>query len=545
MATHVEEPPPRAGAAALRGGMSRAAVIWVVLGVILTVLLSALDQTVVTIAAFPIARQLDPDNGIETMPWLITAYMLTSTATQPLYGKLADLFGPKRVYLFATALFIAGSALCGVAGSMEQLIVFRAVQGVGAGGLYGISMVILALVASPKDRARYQGLATLVIAVCTVLGPLVGGYLSGDHQLLGFDTSWRWIFYVNLPIGVIALLLILARLHAPAVRRAHSVDYLGALLVMAGTCGVLLVTTWGGVKYAWSSGTIVGLSIASVVLLAAFLWRQAKAKEAIIPLRLFRNEIARFGFPILFLVGFSLMGALVYLALYLQVVAGYSPTSAGLHMLPLVVGMLVTAVVASAVIEARDGRYKICPVVGTALSTAGLFILVFLDVHSSYAVVAAGSFLLGAGLGLLMQIVLLAVQNAVPAADLNIATTSASFFRPMGQSIGVAVFGAVLTNRVAADLRDAGVTGVHTDAASLQPQQLAQLPAAVRHTLLSAFSDSVSLVFAVATGVMALAFVLTLFLKEMRLKDVDEAEAMGAVEAEAPPAPADEPAVHN
>ena len=509
-----------------RGPLTKGQTLAVVFGVILTVLLSALDQTIITIAALPIASDLDSTDGIELMPWLITAYMLTSTATQPLYGKIADIVGAKKVYLAATAIFVVGSALCGVAQDMTQLIVFRALQGIGAGGLYGISMVILAVIASPKDRAKYQGLATLVIAVVTVIGPLIGGFLTTHHAILGVSTSWRWIFYVNLPLGLVALVLIMAKMRLPVVRQGHSLDIVGALLIMAGACGVLLVTSWGGARYSWSSPTIVWLSVASVALLAAFIWRQAKAAEPIIPLRLFTNTVARIAFPILFLVGASLMGALVYLALYLQIVRGYTPTSAGVHMLPLVVGMMITAIAASAIIEARGGRYKICPVLGTALSAVGLGILAFLKPDTSYLVLATGAFLVGAGLGLLMQIVLLAVQNAVPAKDLNVATTSATFFRPMGQSVGVAVFGAILTNSLASRLAGSSLTKADVDIVTLQPDKLGTLPPGARDTVLSAFTGSVDVIFVVAALVMTAAFVLSLFLKEMRLRDIDDAEVM-------------------
>jgi len=511
---------PAGGSRAL---MTTRQVRWTVVGVILAALLSALDQAIVAVATLPIVRDIDPGASIDLMPWLVTAYMLASTATQPLYGRISDIFGAKKVFLAAALIFVAGSALCGVSQSMAQLIAARALQGLGAGGLYSVSLIVLASVVAPKDRAKYQGLAGVVILVSTVLGPVLGGYLTVDHLVLGLHTSWRWIFYVNLPIGLIGIAVVAFNLKLPARARSRSLDVLGSLLAMAGTSAVLLVTTWGGSRYDWTSWQILSLGVGGVALLALFVLRQARAAEPIIPLRLFREPVVSIATPMLFLVGFALMGGIIYVATYLQVVFGYSPTSAGLHMMPLVVGMLGSSIAAGELISNKGG-YKMYPIIGSAAAVAGLATLSFMTPDSSYWLLAVGVFLLGIGMGLLMTILLLAVQNAVPPRDLGTGTTTATYFRTLGQSFGAAVFGAVLSASYDSNIEGKGIQapGQH----GFQAEQLAHLGAQAKAIAIRAFSDATDTVFLVSALVLLVSFALSFFLREMPLRNISDMDVL-------------------
>lgn len=503
-------------------------VIWALVGVLLTSFLSALDQTIVSVSAFPIATDLDPVDGVRLMPWLITAYMLGSTATQPLYGKISDLYGAKKVFLVAAGIFLAASMLCGIAGSMNQLIAYRAIQGIGAGGLYSVSLILLGRAVSARDRAKFQGVGGLVIALATVMGPLIGGFLTGDHTLFGIHTSWRWVFYVNLPIGLagIAMVVTLLKLPAATGRGSHRIDFAGALLVVAATCSLLLMTTWGGEKYAWSDPAILALAAAGVILLVLFAWRQARAAEPLMPLRMFRERTVAVATPMLFVTGFALMGAITYAALYLQLVKGMTPTATGLRLMPMIVGILVASIGSGIVISARDGRYKIFPVIGTAVAAAGLGTLGMLRADSSYWVLSVGLLLLGLGLGLLMQVLVQAVQNSVPDRELGSATTTATFFRTMGQSFGAAVFGAILTNQFAARVAESHVPGLAGK--DIAPEGLAGLPGPAHAAGLDAFTSALGVVFVSAAVIMLVAFLLSFLLKEMKLREIDDIDAIAS-----------------
>ncbi|QKW21677.1 MFS transporter [Kitasatospora sp. NA04385] len=497
--------------------------IWALVGVVVTSFLSALDQTVTAVSVFPIARDLDPVNGVSLMSWVIGAYMLGSTATQPLYGRIADIFGAKRVFLFSAVGFLVASGLCGVAQSMGQLIAFRALQGIGAGGLYSVSLILMARSVAPKDRAKFQGIAGIVILLATIAGPLIGGFLTGDHTVFGLHTSWRWIFYVNLPIGAVGITMVVTLLKLPHEQRSHRVDYLGALLASAGTALLLLMTTWGGTEYPWSDPLIWVLGAGGAALLGLFLWRQAKAPEPLVPLSLFRVRTVAVSGPMLFVVGFAMMGAITYVALYLQLVNGLNPTQTGLRMMPMILGILVSSIGSGIVISARDGRYRIFPIIGAAVSAAGLGVLGLLSAGSSYWLLAGGLLLLGAGLGLLMQVLVQAVQNSVPNAELGSATTSAIFLRTLGQSCGAAVFGAILANRF-----DARVA-LHPELpAGLKPEGLAHLAGSARDAAVDAFTGSLDVVFLVAAAVMLVAFLLSFLLKEMQLREIDDFEALAS-----------------
>ncbi|QKW21679.1 MFS transporter [Kitasatospora sp. NA04385] len=519
-------PTTAAGAAAPVGDrflMTPRQVKWTVAGVILAAMLSALDQAIVAVATLPIVRDLDPASGIDLMPWLITAYMLASTATQPLYGRISDIFGPRRVFLSAAGIFVAGSALCGVSQSMVQLIGARVIQGLGAGGLYSVSLIVLATVVAPKDRPKFQGIAAVVILVSTVLGPILGGYLTGDHALFGMHTNWRWIFYVNLPIGLVGLAVVHFTLKLPKRSRGRDLDLLGSALAVAGTSAILLLTTWGGNRYAWGSWQILGLAAAGVALLALFVWRQARAAEPIIPLRLFREPVVAIATPMLFVMGFAMMGGIIYVATYLQVVFGYSATSAGLHMIPLVIGMLGASIASGGMISSRGG-YKIFPIIGSAASVAGLALLGLMKPDSSYWLLAVAVFLLGIGMGLLMSVLLLAVQNAVPSRDLGTGTTTATYFRTLGQSFGGAVFGAILTVNYDSFIDGKGVQapGEH----GFHAEKLAALPAQARDLAIRAFSDATDRVFLVAAGVLVISLLLSFFLRDMPLREISDMDVI-------------------
>jgi EmrB/QacA subfamily drug resistance transporter len=497
--------------------------VWALVGVVLTSFLSALDQTVTSVSVFPISQDLDPEGGVRLMPWLIGAYMLGSTVTQPLYGKVADLFGAKRVFLAAATIFLVASGLCGIAQSLGQLIGFRAVQGIGAGGLYSVSLILMARAVAPKDRARLQGVAGIVILLATISGPLIGGFLISDHAILGLHTSWRWLFYVNLPIGLVGIAMVVVLMKMPHERQRHRVDYLGALLVAAGTGLVLLVTTWGGSRYAWSDPTVWVLGAGGVALLGLFVWRQARADEPLVPLALFRERTVAVAGPMLFIVGFAMMGAITYVALYLQLVTGLTPTATGLRMMPMVGGLVVSAIGSGVVISARDGRYRIFPIWGAALSTAGLALLGLLSVDSSYWLLAGALFLLGLGIGSLMQVLVQAVQNCVPSSSLGAATTSAVFLRTLGQSSGAAVFGAILANRFASGLAHSSAPELR---AGVRPEGLTHLAEPVRSVGLHAFTGALDVTFLCAAVVMLLAFALSFLLREMQLREIDDFEVV-------------------
>lgn len=492
-----------------RTAMSGGGVVVVFVGVLLTMLMSALDQTVVTTAAWPIVRDLDPVGGLDGMSWVVVAYMLASTATQPIYGKLADLLGAKKVYVAAVILFLVGSALCGTAQNMGQLIAFRALQGIGAGGLYSVALVVIAMMASPQQRAKFQGVGGAVIGLSTVVGPLIGGYFTESHDILGITTNWRWLFYVNLPIGVVALGVVAVLLRIPARRTSQQIDFVGAALIVAAACSVLLVTEWGGDTYAWSSPTIIGMSVAAVLLAAAFVWRQTKAADPVIPLRLFKDRTVSLSIPILFLVGFALIGSIVYVSMYLQVVYGYTPTQAGTRMLPMTVGFMISAI-GSGIIVSKFGRYKVFPILGSVFSAGGLALLGTMEPDTSVTLLCAYIFLIGLGVGLLMQLVVLVVQNAVPRDDLGVATTTSTFFRTLGQSFGAALFGAILSARLNSTAGGANVGNLN------------DLSAAARHTYVVQYTDAATDVFLIAGAIMLIAAVLALFLREMNLEELDD-----------------------
>jgi EmrB/QacA subfamily drug resistance transporter len=477
--------------------------------------LAALDQTIVSTALPTIVGEL---GGVDHLSWVVTSYLLASTASTPLYGKLGDMYGRKPMFLAAIVLFLLGSALAGLSGSLGQLIAFRGLQGVGAGGLMVGAQAIIADIVPPRERGRYIGLIGSVFAVASVAGPLLGGFFVEA-------LDWRWVFYVNLPIGAVAVVVVVFRLHLYTPTQRRAIDYLGAALLTAGVSALILVTTWGGNEYAWGSPAIVGLALAGIALLIAFYLQERRAAEPVIPLQLFRSRVFSVASGIGFLLGFAMFGAIVFVPLFLQLVYGVGPTSSGLHMLPLMAGLLGASIVSGRAIS-RIGRYKAFPIAGTATATAGMLMLSRLDVDTATWLASVDLLVLGIGLGLVMQVVVLVVQNDAPPRDMGAATSTATFFRSMGGSLGVALFGAIFAGRLGSELAGlpAGGEGVPTGA-NISPAQVHALPSGVRESFLEAFVHALSPVFLAGATVTALAFALAWALEEVPLRATTQREA--------------------
>ncbi|MGW0871766.1 DHA2 family efflux MFS transporter permease subunit [Streptomyces sp. NPDC002740] len=497
---------------------------------LLGMLLAALDQTIVSTALPTIVSEL---GGMEHLSWVVTAYLLASTAATPLWGKLGDQYGRKRLFQIAIVIFLIGSALCGMAQNMPQLIAFRGLQGLGGGGLMVLSMAIVGDLVPPRDRGRYQGLFGAVFGATSVLGPLLGGLFT-EHL------SWRWVFYVNLPVGVVALAVIAAVLHIPRKSTKHVIDYLGTFLIAAVATCLVLVASLGGTTWDWASPQIVGLAVLGVLLIVAFVAAERRAAEPVLPLKLFRIRTFTLSAVISFIVGFAMFGAMTYLPTFLQVVQGVSPTLSGVHMLPMVAGLLLASTVSGQIVS-RTGRWKVFPVAGTGVTTLGLLLLHRLDEHSSTGAMSACFFVFGLGLGLVMQVLVLIVQNAVAYEDLGVATSGATFFRSIGASFGVAIFGTVFSGRLGDKLTDAfrGVqlpSGVSVDGLESDPRGIAELPSALRPQALDAYASAITDVFLYAAPVALVGFVLAWFLKEDPLRgsvtapDVTETLASNPVE---------------
>ncbi|MDX2781096.1 MDR family MFS transporter [Streptomyces caniscabiei] len=479
---------------------------------LLGMLLAALDQTIVSTALPTIVSDL---GGLEHLSWVVTAYMLAATAATPLWGKLGDQYGRKRLFQTAIVIFLIGSALCGAAQDMPQLIGFRALQGLGGGGLMVLSMAIVGDLVPPRERGRYQGLFGAVFGATSVLGPLLGGLFT-EHL------SWRWVFYVNLPVGAVALVVIAAVLRIPRRAERHVIDYLGTFLIASVATCLVLVASLGGTTWDWDSPQIIGLAVLAVALVVAFVAVERRAAEPVLPLKLFRVRTFTLSAVISFVVGFAMFGAMTYLPTFLQVVRGVSPTMSGVHMLPMVFGLLLSSTVSGQIVS-RTGRWKVFPLAGTAVTTLGLLLLHQLDADSGDGEMSAYLFVFGAGLGLVMQVLVLIVQNAVSYEDLGVATSGATFFRSIGASFGVAVFGTVFAGHLGDKLTDAldGATlpsGVTVEGLKADPREIADLPAALRPPVLDAYASSITDVFVYAAPVALLGFVLAWFLREDRLR---------------------------
>jgi EmrB/QacA subfamily drug resistance transporter len=465
--------------------MTRRQIMFTFGGVMLGMFLAALDQTIVATALPKIVHDL---HGTEHLSWVVTAYLLTSTVTVPLYGKLSDLFGRRNLFVFSILVFLAGSALSGLAQNMSQLILFRGLQGLGAGGIIPLALIVIGDLFSPRERGRYQGFTGAVFGMSSVIGPLVGGYFT-DH------VSWRWIFYINLPIGAVALFVILTTMHLPFERREHRVDYLGAVILTAGVVALLLVATWGGSTYAWTSPEILGLSVGGVALLIAFAFVERRAAEPVLPLSLFRSSIFTVSILAAGILGAAMFGTIVYIPLFVQGVIGASATNSGVVLIPLMLSV-VFSVVASGQIVTRTGRYRIFPIVGSITTLIGFWMLTRLTPAATSGQATLAMVVIGLGIGQMMQTYTLAVQNDARREDMGVATASTQFFRSMGGTFGVAVFGTVLFQRVAAETR------LHPGAPRL------------------ALAHGLHTVFLLSLPLAALALVLAFLLKEKPLRTV-------------------------
>ncbi|MFD9243663.1 DHA2 family efflux MFS transporter permease subunit [Streptomyces sp. NPDC059556] len=517
-------------------GQSRRTVLVAICALLLGMLLAALDQTIVATALPTIVSEL---GGMEHLSWVVTAYILASTAGTPLWGKLGDQYGRKRLFQAAIVLFLIGSALCGIAQNMPQLIAFRAIQGLGGGGLIVLSMATVGDLVPPRERGRYQGLFGAVFATTSVLGPLLGGVVT--QQL-----SWRWVFYINLPIGIVALFVIAAVLHVPVRSTRHTIDYLGTLLIASVATCLVLVASLGGTTWAWGSAQIIGLAVLAAVLLVLFVQVERRAAEPVLPLKLFRIRTFSLVTVISFVIGFAMFGAMTYLPTFLQVVQGVTPTRSGVHMLPMVAGILITSTVTGQIVS-RTGRWKVFPIAGTAVTCLGLLLLHRLTETSSTGEMSVYFFVFGVGLGLVMQVLVLVVQNAVPYADLGVATSGATFFRSIGASFGVAVFGTIFSTRLTHSLDDvfAAATasgqdlppGIGPEQVAADPRTVAALPADLRPEVLHAYATSIADVFLYAAPVVLAAFLVALFLKEDKLRGSVAAPDTGRAPAADPVEP--------
>ncbi len=532
--------------AAGEGGFTHRQITIILIGLMSGMLLAALDQTIVATAIRTISDNL---NGLSLQAWATTAYLITSTIATPLYGKLSDIYGRRPFFIGAITIFIIGSAMSAAVTSMFQLALARGFQGIGAGGLFSMALAILGDIVPPRQRARYQGYFLAVFGTSSVLGPVVGGFFAGQPTLLGI-TGWRWVFLINVPIGLVSLVMVMRVLHLPHMRRDHRIDYPGALALGVGLVPLLLVAEQGR-DWGWASDKALLCYALGVIGLIAFLIAESRyGDEALLPLRLFRGRTFGVGAVLNFMVGVGMFGGLAALPLYMQIVQGKSPTAAGLLLLPMMVGIM-SGSVASGQFIARTGRYRIFPIMGLTLMMIGLLLMAQVDADTSLVVLDTFALIFGLGLGFNMQTLVLAIQNAVPPQDMGVATSSATFFRQMGGTLGTAVFLSVLFGRLPQAIRTAfsGKATAANFAAAAHDPAVAQIPANQRilslagqgggklssnslndssflshvdHRLarpfLVGFADAIDTVFLLGASVLVIAFVVVWFLPELPLR---------------------------
>ena len=484
----------------------------VLVALMLAMLLGALDQTIVATALPRIASDL---HGLSQLSWVATAYLLTSAVSMPLYGKLGDMFGRKKILQTSIIIFLIGSALCGLSQNMGELIFFRALQGIGAGGLFTLILAVVGDMIPPRQRGRYQAYFGAVFGVASIAGPLLGGFFTDN-------LSWRWIFYINIPLGFLALFAIATRLHLPVHHNKHKIDYLGAALLGTSAACLLLLTVWGGVTYPWASPQIIWMGIASFITAVAFVIRERFAAEPILPLRLFKNDIFTVSTILSFFVGFVMFGAIIFIPEYQQIVRGYSPIKSGLLLLPLVGGLLV-GVMTSGRLITRWGRYRFFPIAGSILVIFGIWLFSHISLSTSQLTLSIWMVVLGLGIGPFMQTTTLAAQNAVAREDLGTTTSTVTFARTIGSALGAAIFGAVLINVLIGNLRR--MLPVHSGqppitAADLQSgtASLHGIPPQILHIVLTAFADAFQTVFWIGIPFAILLFLMSLLLRETPLR---------------------------
>lgn len=482
--------------------------------VLLGMLLAALDQTIVATALPTVVADL---GGAGHQSWVVTSYLLASTIVTAIAGKLGDLFGRKAIFAASVLFFLAGSVLCGLSGSMSMLVASRALQGIGGGAIMVTAMAVIGEVIPLRERGRYQGALGAVFGVTTVIGPLLGGFFT-DHL------TWRWAFWINIPVAVVVLLVAGAAI-PPLVKAARPViDYAGILFVGLGASGLTLATSWGGTEYAWGSPMIIGLFVASAAALAVFVWVETRAAEPILPIRLFASPVFTVCCILGFIVGFAMLGALTFLPTFMQFVDGVSATTSGLRTLPMVAGMLITSI-GSGNIVGRTGRYKVFPVVGTATMAVGFLLLAGMDAATPTWQQSVFLFVLGAGIGLCMQVLVLVVQSTASFSDLGVATSGVTFFRTIGSSFGAAIFGSLFATFLAGRTGPALAASGAPPRAAESPQALHELSPEMAAPIVAAYADSLGKVFLYAVPVAIVGFVVALFLRETPLREIEAVSA--------------------
>ena len=512
---------------AQKEGLSHRRIMIIYSGLMLGMLLAALDQTIISTALPTIVGDL---GGLNHLQWVVDAYLVTSTCSTLLWGKLGDLYGRKIVFQAAIVIFLAGSALSGLAHSMVQLILFRGVQGLGAGGLMALAFAIIGDILSPRQRGRYQGYMMAVFSLSSVAGPAIGGFLTQSY-------SWRWCFYVNVPVGIVALVVTSTVLNLPFRRVNHRVDYAGAALQVGAVGAILLVTIWGGVSYSWTSAPIIGLALGGVLLIVLFIRQEKRASEPVLPLRLFRNSVFNATNVAGFLAGMAMFGGTVFMPLFLQLVTGVSPTLSGLLVLPMMAGVTASSVSIGRLIT-RTGRYKVWPLIGSVLMPTGMYLLSFMTAATPRWEAGAFMLVLGLGMGMIMPVLIVAIQNATDQADMGTATSANTFFRSMGMSFGVAVFGTIMNTRLqywfprlVPNLKHLSLSA---NSVAYSPSAVQHLPPAVRHGIITAFSHSLHTVFLWAAPIALLTLPAVLLMKELPLRTEAYIDSAGAAAAAMP-----------
>ena len=525
-----------------KGPLTHKEILVVLSGLMTGLLLAALDQTIVSTALKNIVEEFD---GLNHYTWVVTAYLLTSTASTPLYGKISDLYGRRPVFQFAIITFLIGSLLAGASQNMTQLIFTRALQGLGAGGLIALTFVIIGDIVSPRERGKYVGYFGAVWGLASVAGPLLGGFFSDREAILGI-TGWRWIFYINLPFGILALIITSAVLHLPKVKREHKVDYLGALILVLAVCSLLMSVSVYGPENGWTDSRTILTMILGITLTLLFIWQEFRAVEPILPMRLFKNHTFSLSSVLGFIIGAGMFGAIVMLPLYLQVVKGNSATEAGLKLIPLMIGIVSMSIFSGKRIS-LTGKYKIFPIIGTGIMTVGLILMATLNQDTSFFSLSIYAILLGGGLGLSMQTILIALQNDVEFKDMGIATSSNTFFRSLGGAFGTAIFGTIFSNRIAYYLEDnlakiqqsnpealEGFSPSNIEAITVNTSIISTLPVDLQEVVLGSFAQTFRIVFLAAVPITFIGFLLSFLLKEKPLKSgADHSAARAEASGEA------------